>query len=301
MFIIEGMSLREPQMRSIENLFERERLEVDIQDFYSRWRKTVGGHYTCLVLDYDGTLRETGIREGPIDSRLTDEICRLGSTEGIRVIVATGRRSSAMDLGLGLTQSGLPEVEMVLGNGSEVMSFPSGETMQLVEPFTYNDMSDIQEFISSGLGFDMDNIYASRRMIRVFVDESSHHLGLVQSVICETKNEFPQTEVTHSGLNIEIVPRGARKETAIRSILEGIRQEEVLAVGDSCSRHGNDYGLLTSFPSFSVGARLATCAAWTLPVVDDEGTILDGPKATHYLLIHLSIAERSQRTIRIPS
>lgn len=242
---------------------------------------------TFLVLDYDGTLRNINNRTGPIYPKITAELCRIGSNNENNIFVATGRISSALELGRNLIGNGLPKLNMILGNGLEVRSFPSEKIIYSVKSFDSFEKSKIIDCLLSDCQLPEKNISASRSMIRIFMESERKVMMKVQKVIEAIKKINPLVTITHSGINIEILPNGVSKEMSILKLIGNQKKSEVLTVGDSCMKYGNDYGMLSNFSSFCVGTYSKKCIAWTLPIIDDGGNILTGPNATLYLLEHI--------------
>lgn len=289
MYTIKNMDLIEKRLRSIEKLIGNTHKKLTSKSICSEWKKVVSGIYTCLVLNFDGTLRDKYDRNGPINPNIASEICRIASKNENEIYIATGRKQSGLKIVKDFVNNKEFEIKMILGNGADIISLPSGKVIYSSKPFKSSEISDIFHCIVDKCGFDKENIHSSNNMIRIFLDCDKLAAKKVEEVSKNIKFVSPEVTVTHSGFNIEIVPKEITKEIAIRRLIDNRKITEILTIGDSGCQYGNDFGMLSNFPSFCVGDDSKNFIGWTLPVIDNQGSILTGPDATLYLLNHISV------------
>jgi len=292
MYRLENMALTNARLKKLSELSPRNENEL-IKNLCRRWRDTVGARYSILVLDFDGTLRDISDRTGPVDSRIIREIKRIHLMDGVKVYLATGRRSSAYTLARNFISQGITELNFILGNGAEIVSFPSEKIIYSVELFKPSEVNSILHTLKETYEIGEKNIWYNKKMFRIFLDslpnfDKEQIYRMIESLMLK----YPDLNITHSGVNIEIVPHSAKKENAIFWLLGNKSICEVLVVGDSGHIYGNDYGMLSIFPSFCVGSQSNEYIGWTLPVINEHGKIITGPMGTLYLLKNIVESKR---------
>ena len=286
------MDLSDHRIRCIKKLLRNQQKVVTLRNFCRKWKKIIVEAYLFLVLDFDGTIRDKSDRNGPINQHIATEISRIAfsNNEG-NIIIATGRKSSGLRVIEDFIKDKEFEINMILGNGSEIISIPSGKIVFIGQPFESSEVKNIYTCLTDKCRFNKRDIHNSEnKMIRIFLDCDKEAAVKVKEVKEKIRCVLPKANVTHSGFNIEIVPSGISKEKAISYLIGKTDRKKVLAIGDSGWRCGNDYGMLSYFPSFCVGENCGEFLKWTLPVIDDTGAILSGPEATLYLLKHIFIS-----------
>jgi len=288
MISFKDMDWNDNHYHSFQSIVNHTHLNLNIQKIKKRWNEIISGTYTTLAIDYDGTLQDSSIRTGSADEFCISQLCRLGLNSNIQIIIATGRKSSIMEFGRELVSLGMLKFDIILGNGMKIVSFPSEKEQLIAEPFNDDEFNTIKSLLEKS-ELNEKEIVSSKYMIRIFYDDEQTVNKMIQKVVALITFASPTLRVSHSGHNIEIIPKGVCKEKGIIQLIGTKEVSEVIAIGDSCSEYGNDHRMLSKFPSFSVGKSSINSIQWTLPVLDLKGNILDGPKATGYLLSNMVI------------
>lgn len=257
-------------------------------ELVSKWKKTTDNLYSYIVLNFDGTIRDKNDRNGPIRTEIVNEICRIASDKNTNVIIATGRKESGLKIVKECIDKPGVELQMILGNGSEIISFPSLKKIYSGKPFNNEEIDIINNCLTKICKIPSENIHIDKNMIRIFYDHEEDAANCINEIYKKMKREIKNCRVTHSGFNIEIVPYESSKEIALCRLIKKDQNEKVLAIGDAGWKHGNDFGLLSNYPSFCVGERINEFIKYSLPVINNEGIILNGTEATLFVLKNLT-------------
>jgi len=289
MLRLTNFELNNKRVNTLMRVFQDYPQKITINDFIKNWETVTNSEFNIITLDLDGTLRDIDDRRGPFDQCLIEQVCKLGMHEGIEIIIATGRRSSAIELGKLLVKNGLYQFNMILGNGLEIITYPSEEFIQLVEPFTDIEINEIIATLRSLNCIDKEKIIVNKGMIRIIYPNKSFDLESFLFIRNTVKAICPGAILTHSGYNIEILPNNAKKNAALNYLVEKTKKGKIIALGDSCHRFGNDFDILSKNNSFCVSPTSYQNLEWTLPVINEYGKILFGFEATKYVLDHLKL------------
>jgi len=284
MFKLDNLELIDDRLQVLANIGD----EVNIcrDKIKERWVEKINKNYKYLIVNLDGTLRKLENREGPIDNEIMKELKKIRKYN--EIIVATGRRTSGIEIGENLVSNGLENFKMILGNGTEVISLPSKEEIYSVESFSKSTLEEIIDCLIERCGISEENICNSGNMlIRVFdYDQNITHEDFNE--ICTKINSIcDHSKVTKSGLNFEITPRRTTKSETLEQIIPENDLDKILAIADSGYKNGNDFSILSNYSSFCVGLKPKRYIKWTLPVINKKGKILTGPSATKLILKHI--------------
>jgi hypothetical protein len=201
--------------------------------------------FGAVVLDYDGTMVATDRRGEPPSDPILDELRRL-LDGGIAVAIATGRGGS---VGEELRKCFSPEeCERVLVgyyNGAHIAPLSVDIRQMRMEPDS-EISGAFRRILAEGRIFSHGWLPKdSPFQITIGVDRlASSSDGL--RVLREIVGAFPGLRLLRSGHSVDICPQWAAKPRVLEAVRASMTdsQLEMLAIGDSGDRHGNDYDLL---------------------------------------------------------
>jgi hydroxymethylpyrimidine pyrophosphatase-like HAD family hydrolase len=206
-----------------------------------------------IVLDYDGTIVRTADRFAPPAAEIVRELERLHRA-GLRIGIATGRGGSAgKDLRAVLDPSIHPSIAIGYYNGGYVQMLdvdikknrppPDGgidEAVAWLE--TRQDLFRKFEMPNPGvqITIQMDDLLHPER----FALDAGECRAVAEG----------RVKIARSAHSFDIITAAATKLNAVRAVADQLDEHlAVLCVGDSGSRHGNDYALLSNPYGISVG------------------------------------------------
>ena len=244
------------------------------QSLFAFLTELANARFEALVTDYDGTLFERSHQEPLPPAAIQRELIRLLS-EGLILGVATGRGNSVTRA----LRTFVPECfwdQVVIGlYGGAVIT-----TLNEAQKVSLNQDEDLvkakaclqKTLPSLNLHFDLNPQLLSIRP-REPVDLSTLR-SLVSGALDSTLDERRVVESAHS---IDVLGQSASKLHVVDAVLARTRSNDpacVLRVGDQGAWNGNDYHLLASGTSLSVGrvsGDLRTC--WNLSTPSFRSTL----------------------------
>lgn len=221
------------------------------------WRKKLTSLSTAkfhgLVLDYDGTIVRTENRCEPPSVELIDEIVRL-SEAGSAIGIATGRGGSAgEELRKALPKPMHPQIVMGYYNGAYIRSLhidiskqpvPPDKAMEQVFDWLQGNKHLFREFQPRNSGVQ----------IRISIDDlESPDCFLSETNRCSAI-ALGAVKVIRSGHGIDLIKADVSKTAVVEALAHNIaaKNPSILRIGDSGSRGGNDYELLSHELGISV-------------------------------------------------
>ncbi len=241
-----------------------------------------------VVLDYDGTIVETSRRTEPPAQAILDELVRILDS-GLKLGIATGRGGSAGEaLRAALPKRHHDHVVMGYYNGSLLV--PLAYDIEQSPPDQDSEIAAVAERIQGGnLLREQHRAKFGRLQVTINADDLATADALERLHMQETLLDGLDVRVLRSQHSIDIVRASATKATVVRHVADatGVLVEEVLCVGDSGARTGNDFELLDGRSSVSVQEVCDNPeGSWTL-----FGETLSGPSALLKLLQALKIED----------
>lgn len=259
-------------------------------EFVERLR---GVKLKALALDYDGTLVRTMDRYSPPKVAVKDQLRRLAS-EGLVIGIATGRGDSVeQDLRTVFPKKQWSRIVLGTHHGSEVRTLDGTDLLRPVA-----DASECLRLLAAHVKHVP--AFSSRVTVRHSPNQVSFStasqpdlaqlFGLVTVWLEEEKADG--YVASSSGHSVDVLAPGASKLRVLEAIqaVTPIRKEQILTIGDSGSWPGNDYNLLSRFPSLSVrDTPIDPTICWNLA----ERGLIGTAAAVEYLT---AIQRRSYRT-----
>ncbi|SEP41107.1 Hydroxymethylpyrimidine pyrophosphatase [Methylobacterium sp. ap11] len=253
----------------------------------------VGG----LVLDYDGTIVSTHRRTHPPDAAIVGELIRLYNA-GLAIGIATGRGGSA---GQELRKIFPPNMarEILIGyyNGGHLRT---ADVDIAADPApTDPGIEEVAEWLRNRP--DLFAKYGFRQrgvQITVEMDALQHPFRFALDLsACPALTEG-RVRIVGSGHSFDIIPAASSKLVVAAAMRSALRTgTEILCIGDSGSRNGNDHAFLSHPFGISVGDVCdAPDGCWSL-----FGTAPVGPEALLKLLRALMPSRRGGISLDITS
>lgn len=250
-----------------------------------------------LVLDYDGTMICTENRGGLPDPILIEEVARLHDS-GMKLGIATGRGGSAgADLRAVLDESVHRLVTIGYYNGSYITTLDVD-----IEQHRPPPDEGIDETIAWMEGrTDLFRIFDEpRRGVQVSVqmhDLVDPKLFPLEAQECVAVRDG-RVRITQSEHSFDLVVARANKLNVVRAVSDNINgSSAVLCIGDSGSRQGNDYALLSHPFGISVGEVCdAPDGSWSL-----FGSHIAGPDAVLRILRALVLSTTGEFHLDVAS
>ncbi|WP_066592300.1 hypothetical protein [Sphingomonas pruni] len=207
-----------------------------------------------IVLDYDGTVVDTERRYELPTSEVVNELVRLHA-EGVAIGVATGRGGSAgEDLRKVLPAAMHPEVLMGYYNGAHVV--PLEVNIAEAPPPDHAAIASVTGWLETEGGLPSGHSWKpSPLQITIAVEGLEDPDALAARIASLPEAIGGVLRVTRSGHSIDVVLASASKISVVSRIeaLAGVGRQ-VITVGDSGARGGNDCELLSRPGGISVGA-----------------------------------------------
>jgi len=257
-------------------LIARERVEALSQT-------KVGG----AVFDYDGTIVTTAERWSVPDQAIVDELIRL-SRAGLRIGIATGRGGSAgEDLRKVLPADVLSSILIGYYNGGhlrtadvDIVNDPPQSNQAITETAAWlrkqNDLFLVHEF--------------KHREIQITIDQDKLRRPYRFPIDLQNCPSFSENQISLMGSehSYDIVPASSCKLNVVEALRTPLPAGlEILCFGDSGSKFGNDYAILSHQLGISVGEVCgAANGTWSL-----FGVNLTGPDALLRILGALTTSD----------
>ena len=246
-----------------------------------------------LVLDFDGTLFSREPTAFVMDRR-SQELSRLHD-EGMSLCIASGRGTAVRRYAQFLAKSAGVSSHVIRWNGLEGMSVPSSDVLFKLTAFEREELSIISETLRT-LRLSPQTLKAEIVRVKTRSPKSvPSMIRLLRKLLTEA---IPGIVCTSNQKVVDISPPGCDKFLAVQRLFPGVEADSFLAVGDSCTRFGNDYELLRHLPSYCVGSHYRSRTCVGRPVVNDEGSRIVGPPATFRILKSLSGPGRTRAGTR---
>lgn len=201
--------------------------------------------FGALILDYDGTMVETDRRGDPPDGPVIDELRRL-LDGGIAVALATGRGGSVGEELRGcLTSEHCERVLVGYYNGAHIVPLSVDIRETHLEPDA--GIADVYRLIRAEAGMFPNGWLPKESpfQITIGIDKLASPADGVRR-LREIVGACPALKMVRSGHSIDICPVWAAKPRVLEAVRARIADDQLqmLAIGDSGDRHGNDYDLL---------------------------------------------------------
>lgn len=173
MLKINNMELNNNRISAIKNLVRNSNNSTTNQKILSKWKKTIANYYKYIVLNFDGTIRDKNDRNGPINSDIIQEICKIASYDNITVIIATGRKESGLKIVKKCFEKKEIELIMILGNGSGIITIPSIKKIYSGKSFKKEEIITINNCLTEECNIPEDKIHFDKNMIRIFYESEN--------------------------------------------------------------------------------------------------------------------------------
>jgi hydroxymethylpyrimidine pyrophosphatase-like HAD family hydrolase len=173
-----------------------------------------------VVLDYDGTIAESGVLGAAVRAAIAELRAR-----GIAVVIATGRMLRDLQQAVG----DLRFVDAIVAENGAVVAFPdSGRSAIVGSPSS----GVVEHLAARGIEFQVGEC---------LIDTDARNAQTVLEVIRETRQPLV---LAFNRERLMVLPQGISKETGLRTALRALRLSEhnALAVGDA----ENDHTLLAA-------------------------------------------------------
>jgi hydroxymethylpyrimidine pyrophosphatase-like HAD family hydrolase len=257
---------------------------------HSAFCRTLGeAQFSCLVMDYDGTLCDSHNRFNDLDASIVCELIRL-LRAGVPLGIATGRGKSVRKS----LQDALPKTlweKVILGyyNGAECGllnddGVPDGTSSSCTE------LENIARTLSSDEAITSLATVTVRKSQISVEPSTTAHLDLLWRIVGAHWSRHPGSRMVKSSHSIDILAPGVTKRNVIKTLLASYdigQSSAILSIGDQGRWPGNDSELLSERYSLSVDAvspDLETC--WNL-----APSGFRGQQATLYYLKNIVTAE----------
>lgn len=248
-----------------------------------------------LVLDYDGTIVATDRRTHPPDDAIVAELIRLHRS-GLAIGVATGRGGSA-----GEELRGFLPAEMA---SSILVGYYNGGHLRTADVDIEADPAPLDPAIADVAAWlgDRPDLFLRptfrRRGVQITVDMDAlrHPFRFALDLADCPALSQGRVRVMGSGHSYDIVPAASSKLAVVAAMRAALRAEaEILCIGDSGSRGGNDHAFLSHPFGVSVGDVCdAPDGCWSL-----FGTTPAGPEALLKVLRALMPSRRGEISLNI--
>lgn len=217
--------------------------------FIDRFQKAKVG---ALVLDYDGTIVSTVDRFELPSKHVVAELERLHS-EGMQIAIATGRgKSVGRDLRSSVTIALQDDIQVGYYNGGYIA--PLSLDISLKPPLPHAELGKVALKVEElRRSFELSKVRIGPIQIVLEASDPAS-LGAVADILRKSDAFLKgDLRIVHSGHSIDIVPATSTKLNVVKLIKEQIRPElQILCVGDSGTKTGNDFELLTTGLGVSV-------------------------------------------------
>lgn len=212
------------------------------EEFVQRLGKAEFG---ALVLDYDGTMVTTERRLDPPSDAILAGVRRL-IDGGISVALATGRGGSVgEELRKHLTEDQCSRVLVGYYNGAHIA--PLAVDLRVDPPEPDAAIARMYETLSSVEGLFAGDWLPKRSPFQITIGTdrfASAAEGMLR--LREVVQAHEGVRMFRSGHSVDICPTWAGKQRVVHAVRKTVADDslDVLAIGDSGDRQGNDYELL---------------------------------------------------------
>lgn len=201
--------------------------------------------FGALILDYDGTMVATDRRGEPPDGPVIDELRKL-LDGGIAVALATGRGGSVGEELRGcLPPEHCDRVLVGYYNGAHIVPLAVDIRETHLKPDAA--ITDVYRLIRAEPGMFPNGWFPKESpfQITIGIDKLASAADGVRR-LREIVGASPALRMVRSGHSIDICPVWAAKPRVLEAVRAKMVDErlQMLAIGDSGDRHGNDYDLL---------------------------------------------------------
>lgn len=207
----------------------------------------------AVVLDYDGTIVATDERFSPPRREVVEELVRLHAA-GVTVAVATGRGGSAGEvLRTALPPDMHPGVIMGYYNGAHIA--PLSVDITSAPPAPDEAVSRVAAVVATHRQIKPETKWKdSGVQLTITTEGMSDPAALVDAIRRCPEVKGGLVRMALSAHSIDIVSSATSKVSVIEAAGRRIRpDEEVITIGDSGGRGGNDNDLLSRSHGISVG------------------------------------------------
>ena len=221
----------------------------------AEWRSALGSAPVGgIVLDYDGTIVATEDRFDLPRREILDELWRLHGL-GVSIGVATGRGGSAgEDLREALPAAMHAEVIMGYYNGGHLAWLDVN--LRDAPPPTDPAVASVKAWIDSHAGLPSDCKWkASGVQITISVEQLVDPAALEDRIAALPEVSGGALRMMRSGHSIDVVIASASKSAVIAEMERRVTPgSQILVIGDSGARGGNDCEMLSRPSGISVGS-----------------------------------------------
>lgn len=218
-----------------------------------RLETLAGAVIGAAVFDYDGTIVNTADRYSAPNSAIIDELVRLHRA-GLRIGIATGRGGSVSEDLRKALPSDVP--------ASILIGYYNGGYLRTADVNIDDDPADpdpavaeAAAWLSDSPGLFLDHKFKHRSLqITVDMDKLNRPYRFAVDLANCPPFSDGRVRVTGSGHSYDIVPSASSKLSVVDALKTQLPPGvQVLCFGDSGSRSGNDYALLSHPLGISVG------------------------------------------------
>lgn len=240
------------------------------REFLCRLNQT---KYGGLVVDFDGTIIDSNLREQRIDRSVYEQLNRLLS-EGLRLGIASGRGKSAYQrLREDISPKFWSKVIVGLYNGGTIVNLAEYPSDEITESSALVKAAGLRTSQLEGLlGFStvVRPFQVSLRLA------AGSRLTDVFAIVREQLADLEGLMVVQSSHSVDIFPSSVSKTRVVGELKSG-NSAEILCIGDQGHFGGNDFDLLNCGVALSVdrvSSSLKTC--WNLGPSGFSGPALTG-------------------------
>lgn len=207
--------------------------------------RLAAAEFGAVILDYDGTMVATDKRLKPPTGLVIDGITRL-LDGGIAIALATGRGGSVgEDLRKCLSTEHCERVLVGYYNGAHIV--PLSVDIRETPPKPDASITDALECIRAEGAMFVDGWLPKQNPLQITIGmeklvSSADGLRRLREIV----GARPALKLTRSGHSIDICPAWAAKTRVLDEVRAAMTDDrlQMLAIGDSGDRHGNDFDLL---------------------------------------------------------
>jgi hydroxymethylpyrimidine pyrophosphatase-like HAD family hydrolase len=226
-----------------------------------------------IVIDYDNTVIIHNDTLEPTFISCLEYIVRFAEN-GIRICFATGRGKSIRDQLLNLVPESLwPEIFVCYYNGAYALSLD--KELDSGNESINDALQRVHDMVSQEIIFR--GVTQSLRTSSIMLEGSARNLRRASSFLTQKimSGELNNVKLVKSDHSVDVIQAESSKINAV-GFLEGLCGGDVLCIGDSGDETGNDYEMLCTEYSLSVGTvSVSTEACWNISSLG-----LNGPSAT---------------------
>lgn len=241
--------------------------------------------YRAVVVDIDGTLKDPGSK---VSDYILQRIATL-LTEGVEVVIATGRGESIDTILLERLERSVPDktalnhLHVYRENGARAYNYGTKE-VYYARTFTPVSRTAVEHLLAD------KSFIRSQRVRDATISLSIDIEGKVQDYVDALNAELTTLNPTldqplvavNGGRTVDILPWEINKGLVMPDLEKrlGISSDVIARIGDQGQEGGNDYELLSDGNAFSVGKGSAAVTPFI--------TNVKGPEAAQWLLSQLT-------------